>query len=50
MKAAVLKIIQYPVYPNAADFRYYLNKAVIGILTLATAIGAVTALIFLFTL
>ena len=50
MKAAVLRIIHYPVYPNAADYRYYIDKAVNGILTLATAVGAVTALIFLFTL
>lgn len=53
MKAATLrrtrKIVSHP-YPNAADRRYYLQKLLDGVLTLATIIGGLTALVFLLLL
>ena len=42
-----IKGIHYPAYPNAADLRYYLEKAVDGVLTVATAVGTVCVLMFL---
>lgn len=35
-----------PAYPNAADRRYYLRKFLDGALAVATAVGAITALVF----
>jgi hypothetical protein len=37
-------------YPNAASYRYYLEKAIDSILTIVSAAGAVCALAFLVTL
>ena len=37
-------------YPNAASYRYYLNKFIDGALTVVSAAGAVCALAFLLTL
>lgn len=39
-----------PAYPNAADRRYYLRKLLDGALAVATAVGTVTALVFLILL
>lgn len=50
MKTAVLKRIRRPAYPNAADHKIYLHKLVDGALTMVTAVGTVTALIFLIML
>ena len=36
-----------PAYPNAADRRYYLHKLLDGVLSMATIVGGLTALIFL---
>lgn len=53
MKAATayrcFKPISHP-YPNAADRRYFLQKLLDGVLALATAVGALTALVFLLLL
>ena len=44
-------IITYcPTYPNEKDARYYIDKAVDFMLTVITAVGAVTAMFFLFLL
>ena len=44
-------IITYcPTYPNAKDAQYYIDKAVDFTLTIITAVGAVTAMFFLFML
>ncbi len=37
-------------YPNAASYRYYLDKFIDGVLTVVSACGAVCALAFLLTL
>ena len=37
-------------YPNAAPYRYYVEKCVDGVLTMVSAAGAVCALAFLMTL
>ena len=37
-------------YPNAATYRYYADKFLNGALTVASACGAVCALVFLLTL
>ena len=47
------KIIRYRSasrYPNAADNRYYLERIADIALTAATACGAVTIFVFLFTM
>lgn len=53
MKAATLRRQRRSVtrpYPNAADRRYYLQKLLDGVLTLATVVGGLTAIIFLLLL
>ncbi len=46
-----VKVITYrPAYPNAKDARYYIDRAVDIALTIVTAVGAVTAMFFLFLL
>jgi hypothetical protein len=50
MKAATIRTSRRPVsrpYPNAADRRYFLQRLLDGVLTLATVVGGLTALIFL---
>ena len=45
--------VRYPVsrrYPNAADRRDHLNRLLDGLLAVVTAVGAVTALVFLILL
>lgn len=37
-------------YPNAADPRYFARKIVDGILSVVTALGALTVLFFLITM
>jgi len=37
-------------YPNAATYRYYVDKVVDGVLTVVSAAGTVCALAFLLTL
>lgn len=53
MKAATLRrhhrSVRHP-YPNAADRRYYLQKLLDGVLTLAAVVGGLTALVFLLLL
>lgn len=53
MKAATLRrhhrSVSHP-YPNAADRRYYLQKLLDGVLTLAAVVGGLTALVFLLLL
>ena len=39
-----------PAYPNAASPRYYLNKLLNGALAVATAVGGITAVVFLILL
>lgn len=50
MKTATAKsmIRTAPAYPNAASRRYFLNKILDGALAVATAVGIITALLFLF--
>lgn len=52
MKAATASrsLSSAPAYPNAADRRYYLRRLLDGLLAVATAVGAVTVLIFLMLL
>lgn len=50
MKAATIRTSRRPVsrpYPNAADRRYFLQRLLDGVLTLATVVGGLTALVFL---
>lgn len=50
MKAATIRTSRKSVrrpYPNAADRRYLLQRLLDGVLTLATVVGGLTALIFL---
>jgi hypothetical protein len=53
MKAATVqnrrKYVSRP-FPNAADRRYILQKLLDGVLTLATVVGGLTALVFLLLL
>ena len=37
-----------PVYPNAAEASYYLNKGLDYLLTVASSAGVIAALMFLF--
>lgn len=39
-----------PAYPNAADRQYFLHRLLDGALVVATAVGAVVAVIFLLLL
>ena len=39
-----------PAYPNAASSQYFLRNLLDGALAVATVVGAVTALVFLFLL
>ena len=41
---------QYPAYPNAADRQYFLRRLLDGALAVATAVGAVVAVVFLLLL
>lgn len=57
MKAATIyrtnNSVRYPVsrrYPNAADRHYHVRRLLDGLLAVATAVGAVTALVFLILL
>lgn len=57
MKAATVHrnthSVRYPVrhrYPNAADRSYHFHRILDGLLAVATAVGAVTALVFLILL
>lgn len=58
MKAAINtrqtnKIIPYPrrrSYPNAAEWRYYVNKALDFVLAAATGLGTIVILMFFITL
>ncbi len=43
-------IVFRPAYPNAKDARYYWDKAVDTVLAVVTGVGAVSAMLFLFTL
>lgn len=40
----------HPVYPNAAEPRYFLEKAVDTLLTIATCLGCITIFLFLITM
>lgn len=52
MKTATIRrpVTTAPAYPNAASRRYFLRKLIDGALAVATAVGAITALIFLILL
>lgn len=39
-----------PIYPNAADRRYYLEKAVNILTAIVSGIGFTSAMLFLFTM
>ena len=51
-KQKTSKVIRFkkrgPAYPNAAETRYYLNKALDYLLTTASSAGVIAALMFLF--
>lgn len=42
--------LRYPAYPNAADRQYFWHRILDGALAVATAVGAVVALVFLLML
>lgn len=49
MKTAAIRrtVPTTPAYPNAASRRYFLNRLLDGALAVATAVGTITALVFL---
>lgn len=45
-----LYVSRQPMYPNAADRRYFVEKAVNVVTSIVSGIGFITAMLFLLTL